>query len=363
MNILPYPLLLLFTLLSSPNLFFGENNNTDFNILLFTESYLSEDDTKISQTFTDSLSSSLANTKFGLILPREIGPTQLELYNNGIWNEIRLARELKAKAILFVNLNSYTKTKIKIPQFDRTVITFKLTSNYRFISATDGSSYAGENFEVEKKVPLTSKIDMTVYGNEILHELIAKSVITIAKSVRSSETLTNKIKTNNSHIAVPHLSSKLGSSESEKLVEVQISAKLKNMTIPEMTVGKDGQMTLSGNNLEVTPSDAEVEINGIVVGMCSDVKKLKIPEGLSKIRIIKPGFAPVERLINAYEGFSLSVTLEPTEEEYKKWQEQLRFLQEIKTGESLNQKQKLLAEGMFEFLKNSKYEVPKVNLN
>ena len=48
---------------------FGENNSSNFNILLFTESYLSVDDKKVSQTFADSLSSKLANTKFGIILP------------------------------------------------------------------------------------------------------------------------------------------------------------------------------------------------------------------------------------------------------------------------------------------------------
>jgi hypothetical protein len=363
MKTFPFQFFLFFTILYSPNMTFGENNSSNFNILLFTESYLSVDDKKVSQTFADSLSSKLANTKFGIILPENIGPTQLELYNTGVWNEIRLARELEAKAILFANLDSYTKTRVDLPQFDRTVVTFKLSSNYRFISAMDGSSYAGENFEVEKKIPLTSKIEMTVQGNAILNELVGKTVINIAQSVRSSETLAKKIKSNISHVASPKLSSKTGFTDKNNLVEVQISAKLKNMTIPEMTVGKKGQLVVSGNNIALVPSDAEVEINGIVVGMCSDVKKLKIPAGLSKIRVRKPGFTVVERLINAYDGFSLTVTLEPTPKEYDKWQKQLRFLQEIKTGESLNQNQKLLAEGMFEFLKNSKYEVPKVKLN
>ena len=41
----------------------------------------------------------------------------------------------------------------------------------------------------------------------------------------------------------------------------------------------------------------------------------------------------------------------------------IRFLQEIKTGETFNQNQVKLTDGMFEYLKNSKYEVPDINLN
>ncbi len=70
-----------------------------------------------------------------------------------------------------------------------------------------------------------------------------------------------------------------------------------------------------------------------------------------------------EKLINAYEGLSLSFILEPTEEEYNRWKEQIRFLQEIKAGDTFNQNQIKLTEGIFEFLKNSKYEVPEINLN
>ena len=70
-----------------------------------------------------------------------------------------------------------------------------------------------------------------------------------------------------------------------------------------------------------------------------------------------------EKLINAYEGLRLSFTLEPTNEEYNRWQNKIRFLQEIKTGETFNQNQVKLTDGMFEYLKNSKYEVPEINLN
>jgi hypothetical protein len=99
------------------------------------------------------------------------------------------------------------------------------------------------------------------------------------------------------------------------------------------------------------------------VGTCSEKNPLKIPEGICRLQIKRPGFVMEEKLINAYDGITLSFNLEPTNKEYQLWREQLKFLQEIKTGEAFNQNQKRLAEGMFEFLKNSKYEVPEINLN
>ena len=68
-------------------------------------------------------------------------------------------------------------------------------------------------------------------------------------------------------------------------------------------------------------------------------------------------------MINAYDGFSITVTLEPTETERNKLQQQIRFLQEIKSGEVLNQTQLKQAEGVYEFLKNSQYSVPEIKLN
>ena len=44
-------------------------------------------------------------------------------------------------------------------------------------------------------------------------------------------------------------------------------------------------------------------------------------------------------MINAYDGFSITVTLEPTETEREKLQQQIRCLAETKSGEVLNQTQ------------------------
>ena len=72
-------------------------------------------------------------------------------------------------------------------------------------------------------------------------------------------------------------------------VEITISAELKNISMPEIIKGKDGQLRLSGNKLDIQPTDAFVEINGLVVGMCSK-NKIEGTFWLSKTKGVKGWF-------------------------------------------------------------------------
>jgi hypothetical protein len=354
----------------------GSKNHEKFKVLLITESNLFESNAEIVKLFRNSLSSRLADAKMGVILPSSITQNVQNKQNNKEDktnnayknltknNKLTLASQIGSNAILSANLNSFTKTRADIPKFNRSVITFKLAASYQFISAIDGAAYAGDELILEKKIPLTSQVGISVTKNAILTELIEKMAAKISSRVQSSETVKKEVTTKfieHKEEMVPNpLLSDIKSNNNTPII---ISAKLKQMTIPEILVGKDGQFSLSGNELAVIPSDAEIEVNGVVVGMCSDKNEIKVPEGLSRLVIRRAGYSMDEKLINAYSGMKLSFVLEPTPEEYRIWQDQLRFLQEIKTGEYFNENQKKLAEGMFEFLRNSKYQVPKINLN
>ena len=279
-------------------------------------------------------------------------------------NKITLARQLGADAILSVNVDSFTNTKAEIPKFDRTVLTFRLVANYQFISADEKSALGGDSIIVEKKIPLTSQLGLSTSENTILSELLDQASEIISKSIFNSNLLETEIASKFKNSSNSKFTSPLdGFSTDQKLVSVNISANLKDMTIPEIISGNDGQLSLSGNNLKINPGDAEIIINGLTVGMCSNDQEIKIPEGICRMQIKRSGFFVEEKLINAYEGLSLSFILEPTQEEYNLWREQIRFLQEIKTGDTFNKNQIKLTDGMFEYLKNSKYEVPEINLN
>ena len=373
MKILTFPLYLVFLLKVTCLTIAEEKKHTHYKVLLLTENSLSNDFKNIDKRFSNALSARLADVKMGVIRPdtffnninsdnqQKVPSPYKTLTQN---NKITLARQLGADAILSVNVDSFTNTKAEIPKFDRTVLTFRLVANYQFISVSEKSAFTGDSIVVEKKIPLTSQLGLSTSENTILSELLDQASEIISKSIFNSNLLETEIASKFKNSSNSKFTSPLdGFSTDQKLVSVNISANLKDMTIPEIISGNDGQLSLSGNNLKINPGDAEIIINGLTVGMCSNDQEIKIPEGICRMQIKRSGFFVEEKLINAYEGLSLSFILEPTQEEYNLWREQIRFLQEIKTGDTFNKNQIKLTDGMFEYLKNSKYEVPEINLN
>ena len=373
MKILTFPLYLVFLLKVTCLTIAEEKKHTHYKVLLLTENSLSNDFKNIDKRFSNALSARLADVKMGVIRPdtflnninsdnqQKVPSPYKTLTQN---NKITLARQLGADAILSVNVDSFTNTKAEIPKFDRTVLTFRLVANYQFISVSEKSAFTGDSIVVEKKIPITSQLGLSTSENTILSEILDQASEIISKSIFNSNLLETEIASKFKNSSNSKFSSPLdGFPTEQKLVSVNISANLKDMTIPEIISGNDGQLSLSGNNLKINPGDAEIIINGLSVGMCSNDQEIKIPEGICRMQIKRSGFFVEEKLINAYEGLSLSFILEPTQEEYNLWREQIRFLQEIKTGDTFNKNQIKLTDGMFEYLKNSKYEVPEINLN
>ncbi|MEC7801875.1 MAG: hypothetical protein VX467_01750 [Verrucomicrobiota bacterium] len=341
-------------------------------VLLLTENSLQKEFKNLDKRFSNALSARLADVRMGVITPYTITrgvnsnnqqkiPSYKELEKN---NKITFARQLGADAILSVNIDEFTSTRAEIPKFDRTVVTFKLVTNYQFISSAQKSALGGESIIVEKKIPLTSQVGLSASENTILSELLDQAAEMVSKSILNSELLETEMASKFKNSSKSKFNSPLAKFPADqKLVSVTISANLKEMMMPEIISGKDGQLSVSGNELKVNPGDAEILVNGLLIGMCSKDKQIKVPEGICRLQIKRTGYVMEEKLINAYEGLSLSFILEPTEEEYNRWKEQIRFLQEIKAGDTFNQNQIKLTEGIFEFLKNSKYEVPEINLN
>ncbi len=373
MKNLIFPFYLIFLLKVNFLTFAEEKKQTHSKVLLLTENSLSNDFKYYDKRFSNTLSARLADVKMGVITPdaiisginsnkqkRELS-TYKDLTQN---NKITLARQLGADAILSVNLDSFTNSKAVIPKFDRTVLTFRLVANYKLISASENSAFGGDSIVVEKKIPLTSKVGLSASEDTIFSELCDQAAEMISQSIFNSALLETEIASKFKDSSNGKFTSPLGRFPTDqKLVSVNISANLKEMTMPEIIAGEDGQLSLSGNVLKVIPGDAEIIINGLTVGMSSNDQKIKVPEGICRMQIKRTGFVVEEKLINAYEGLRLSFVLEPTQEEYSRWKEQIRFLQEIKTAETFNKNQIKLTEGIFEYLKNSKYEVPEINLN
>jgi hypothetical protein len=351
-----------------------ESLPTPIKVLLFTANNLDQSDKMVVERFSKTLSASLADTRLGIItsemITESISSSKNRTNNDSPYkdlsrnNKITLARELDASAILSASLNSFTTSKAEIPKFNRTVITLKLSANYEFISTNNASSFAGNRLVIEKKIPLTSRMSLSFSESAVMTNLVEEIAELISQEILSSDLTDESISTKYSkHSEKSSPNPLVRKIPHKKLVSATIVAKLKQMILPEIIKSKEGAVSLSGKNIELLPGDAEVYINGILVGNCSEKNPLKVPEGICRLQIKRAGFKMTETLINAYDGMTLTFNIEPTEQEYQLWREQIRFLQEINTGDIFNENQKKLAEGMFEFLKNSQYTVPEININ
>ena len=93
------------------------------------------------------------------MLPDGLSQTAFRNYNSGIWNELRLAREininaqetLNIDAILFATLENMTEKSVALPKFDRQVFTYTLTSSFKLVSVDSGITFAGDSVIAEKE--------------------------------------------------------------------------------------------------------------------------------------------------------------------------------------------------------------------
>jgi hypothetical protein len=257
-----------------------ESQPTPAKVLLFTANNLLQSDKTIVERFSKTLSARLADARLGIMTPemitKSISSSTNKTNNDTPYkdlsrnNKITLARELDASAILSANLNSFTISKAEIPKFNRTVKTLKLSANYEFISTNNATSFAGNRVVIEKKIPLTSRMTLSFSENSVLINLVEEIAELISKEILNSDLTDERISTKYSkHTEKSSLNPLNNITSHKKLVSATIVAKLKQMILPDIIKNEDGDVSLSGKNIELLPGDAEVYINGILVGNCS----------------------------------------------------------------------------------------------
>jgi len=152
--------------------------------------------------------------------------------------------------------------------------------------------------------------------------------------------------------------------EAKKLppVEISVSCGMQDLaqlplSLPDIRLLEDGKsIYVSTNQVRMEVLSATVEIDGIAVG--SAPGKLKVPQGLSKMRVTRAGFSPYERTIKPHEGQKFKdVTLQMSEEGYKRWKDNITFLLLIKSGDKLNGGLREMMGGFAQTLRQSGYRV------
>ncbi|MDG1138318.1 MAG: hypothetical protein P8N49_02205 [Opitutales bacterium] len=315
----------------------------------------------------ENLSASIAGKGFQVITHGTVTKSLKKYSGSGQQSNIQatitdnsiqtVTQQLGAHYFLLLTLNRFSTEVKDLPRFDRKIYTHRLDANYRLVNSASSGSVTGKNISASKRIPVTSKILIQSSKQSILNELINDIIGQIVDHLGNSAF---------SHLTKPPVQAiqqtrsakqSVASINSSK-VQVFISVKLQNLVWPE--ISKDGKenLILTGTNYQLEATDAEIEIDGVFVGNSSSTGPVLIQPGLRRLKVIRSGFIVQEKMINAYEGLKLNLLLTPTDEEYARWQSQVAFTQKIKRGEKLTDIEVKKAEGMYEFLKNSKYELP-----
>ena len=324
--------------------------------------------------FSDLLTAEISD--FGLkIIPPEMvtrAVSQLQGQNRGESplnqlsdNSVKeLSSMLGADCFLVATLNGFQESSVELPSLRRKVTTYKLRGSWRMHSTSDAGSFLGKSFTVEKKFPITQNVTIKLSRDSILSDLIADAVGEVTKEIFQSDLLApkgiSKYKGAGER-AIPNPLALQGSTRDR--VGITVEARVQKMRMPEIVMNEQDQLVFSGNELEVIATDAEIEMDGILVGNASPDRPISIPKGIHRMTVRRAGFSTEERMINAHEGMKLTIEVQPTPQEYELWRSQLIFLENAKAGAVLTENERKIAEGMREYLKNSKFEVPEINLN
>ena len=316
----------------------------------------------------DSIAAELSRLNFQIITPQSVveavgnvvGGKDSNAHESLSENNMQsLASLLNADYFMCFTLNDFRSESKDLPRFDRKIYKHTLSANFRVIATDSASSSFGKPISVTKNIPVTSNIQIEVSKSGLINELIDDAVKELSSYIIENEKKTTPITKSTNlppRLTSPSLS-QLNSLNREK-VNIQISAKVQEIVLPEINKTKDGNFIITGKNHELEAADAEVQIDGVFIGNCSSDNNLSVSPGIRRLKVTRGGYVAFERTINAYNGLKLSIQLKPTEDEIREWREQLAFLQQIKIGERLTEAEVLKARGVYEYLKNSKFEVP-----
>ena len=266
---------------------------------------------------------------------------------------LRLAQNMGADYLFIAAITSLgTEKKVMDAYGIKTVnVLHTLRVSYKVLDGAEGASLIAATVKAIK----TTRFDenLQTEDSDLLNGLPEEAATRIAEDAGS------KVNT----LAV----------EAKKLppVEISVSCGMQDLaqlplSLPDIRLLEDGKsIYVSTNQVRMEVLSATVEIDGIAVG--SAPGKLKVPQGLSKMRVTRAGFSPYERTIKPHEGQEFKdITLQMSEDGYKRWKDNITFLLLIKSGDKLTDGLREMMGGFAQTLRQSGYRVDtqtKANVN
>ncbi|AHF89966.1 hypothetical protein OPIT5_06770 [Opitutaceae bacterium TAV5] len=269
--------------------------------------------------------------------PRPADSLDTQLSNQT--SALRLAQGLGVDYLVQVSLTSVGKTQRSIKAYGNELNSTEWTAlvTYKILDGTTGGALTGDTVRATRAEQAMANTGIVIDG--ILDGLLLDASQQIAEGLRA------RIAAN--RIAPPRAAA--------GLVTLTIAPEAADVYIPDVRIGEENTVTLSGSKYKVTPLNVTVEIDGVTVGTAPG--KVQVRPGFSKLRLTREGFRPWERTINAVDGQTLTAALAMDDAGYARWAETTAFINDLKNGAKLTDAQVKAIEGLARMFEQSGFKV------
>ncbi|MDR1279314.1 MAG: PEGA domain-containing protein [Opitutaceae bacterium] len=260
-----------------------------------------------------------------------------------------LRRELGADFLLEVSLTNFGKSTRTIKAYgtERTIDERTLTLSYKISDGATGVALTGDTVRVSRKENQSQFSGVTEGGEDILNGLLEEAVQKIADSVRT-RVESNRIASAASAAGVK--------GDAAATATVTIIPEIADLTVPDIRLGPGNTVLITSGASKVQTFNVTVEVDGIAIG--SAPGQIRLPAGqLSKLRLTREGYNPVERTIKPVDGTELAIAMSLTDANLARWKELTSFISDLKDKEKLTDAEAEVLKGKAQMLRQSGFKV------
>ena len=269
--------------------------------------------------------------------------TQLDQNLSDNTSALRLAQNLGADFILIPSITSYgTEKKSYNGNGIQTLnVTHRLRVSYKIVEAGEGGAVHGGSFVSENTTRDSANLqtDSTDTLNLLLDDAADQLADAIVASGKSLPTEVAK-----------------AAQVTFKIVCTMTDPRQQPILIDSLKLDTGGKVygpNFAGGTMQ--PFDVTVELDGVAIG--SAPGEFKAAPGLHKLRLSREDFQDWVKTVNIYNGESLHVALNMSEQGYERWKDTFDFLVGLESSRKLTDAEVKRLDGLAQMLRNSHFNV------
>ena len=142
--------------------------------------------------------------------------------------------------------------------------------------------------------------------------------------------------------------------------DIRVGVFLADLYLPNVKRTTGGEFKVESGQVGLGPMGVTALVDGIAMGTVPGV--VRMSEGMHTLRLERPGFESVERMINVREGLVLDIPMRMSTEGLDRWREESRFLEGLKDLDVLREVQIDKVRALVELMRRTNINVDTSNL-